>query len=306
MLRRGVALGGRARSAVQRWRAAAPGWVRADVRLADSVVARTSGFSRPGIRARSGVASDGAAPGAPGGAACWSCASATRDSDRFFCPSCGAILPPAANARAERDLYFRLLDHPAAFRVDPARLEAAMKRLQTLLHPDKFAAKSELERAHSAEQASLVNRAYAVLRDPLARAKYMLRGRGAPLADDDDDDADGGGGAETPSEPRAAADSTLRTRSSLVDPELLMRTMEMREAIEDALSARDPNARAAGLAAVDADAREREERCVSAIGDALDCGAGPGGEPERLEAARRATVELTYLKRAREEIRERE
>ena len=189
MLRRGVALGGRARSAVQRWRAAAPGWVRADVRLDDSVVARTSGFSRPGIRARSGVASDGAAPGAPGGAACWSCASATRDSDRFFCPSCGAILPPAANARAERDLYFRLLDHPAAFRVDPARLEAAMKRLQTLLHPDKFAAKSELERAHSAEQASLVNRAYAVLRDPLARAKYMLRGRGAPLAAADDDGA---------------------------------------------------------------------------------------------------------------------
>ena len=57
---------------------------------------------------------------------------------------------------------------------------------------------------------------------------------------------------------------------------------------------------------MDADAREREERCVSAIGDALDGGAGPGGEPERLEAARRATVELTYLKRAREEIRERE
>ena len=148
-----------------------------------------------------------------------------------------------------------------------------MKRLQKILHPDKFSTRSETERAHSADQASLVNRAYAVLRDPLARAKYMLRGRGAGIGEDEG--AEGGASGEG---------------TGLIDPELLMEVMETREAIEEAAEDADPESRRRRLRAIDDEAAEKEASRVAAAADALD-----GGDAT-LDAARRATVELTYLR----------
>ena len=72
-------------------------------------------------------------------------------------------------------LLFRVLGvDPPRFALSDDELERAMKNLQKTLHPDKFSTAPKAAREHSADQASLVNRAYATLRDPLRRAKYIF------------------------------------------------------------------------------------------------------------------------------------
>lgn len=209
--------------------------------------------------------------------ACWSCGVATTASDLFFCGGCGGVLP----ALAEGDdvngslLLFRVLGvDPPRFAVSNDELERAMKNLQKTLHPDKFSTAPNVAREHSADQASLVNRAYATLRDPLRRAKYMLRAAGAGVAEES------GMGDE-----RGAAGDTL------LDPTLLMDVMETREAIERA----GDDASALGAMATANDAAENS--CVAALGAAMDAG--------DLATARKETVRLTYLVRIRDEIKRR-
>jgi hypothetical protein len=61
------------------------------------------------------------------------------------------------------------------YELDPAALEKRYKLLQWQLHPDKSAGKTPEERQYSADQATLINQAYGVLRNPLSRANYMVR-----------------------------------------------------------------------------------------------------------------------------------
>ncbi len=301
------------------------------VRLASTSAARgCASWTSPARRCRHralgggarGFAADAADEHPP--TACWACAAPFGASaeHRFFCDACGEILParvaaPTRGADGAAPVLFRVLGIAPRFEVDLDALEAAMKRLQKVLHPDKFGARSERARAHSAEQASLVNRAYAVLRDPLRRAKYMLAARGARLGEDDDDDfgddaaerlfATSSLDSDGDSSRAGAADSrpsTVRhepTRAhEPVDPEVLMLAMETREAIEDAAADTDPTRRREALAAVAAAAAARESACVAALARAFD------GDPPDVPAAKRATVELAYLARAREEIKEKE
>jgi molecular chaperone HscB len=64
--------------------------------------------------------------------------------------------------------------HQPTFDLDPAALEKRYKLLQWQLHPDKSVGKTPEERQYSAEQATLINQAYGVLRNPLSRANYMV------------------------------------------------------------------------------------------------------------------------------------
>ena len=59
-----------------------------------------------------------------------------------------------------------------AFDVDAAEVEAAYKRLQRALHPDRFAASGDAGVTAAAEgAAAAANAAVAALRDPLLRAE---------------------------------------------------------------------------------------------------------------------------------------
>ena len=306
-------------------------WLTA-VRLASTSAARgCASWTSPARRCRHralgggarGFAADAADEHPP--TACWACAAPFGASaeHRFFCDACGEILParvaaPTRGADGAAPVLFRVLGIAPRFEVDLDALEAAMKRLQKVLHPDKFGARSERARAHSAEQASLVNRAYAVLRDPLRRAKYMLAARGARLGEDDDDDfgddaaerrfatssretRDGDSSRAGAADSRPSSIQHEPTRAhEPVDPEVLMLAMETREAIEDAAADTDPTRRREALAAVAAAAAARESACVAALARAFD------GDPPDVPAAKRATVELAYLARAREEIKEKE
>jgi molecular chaperone HscB len=61
--------------------------------------------------------------------------------------------------------------------IDPASLERRYKLSQWHLHPDKTVNRTHEEQDFSATQASLINQAYGVLRNPLARANYMVSNR---------------------------------------------------------------------------------------------------------------------------------
>jgi molecular chaperone HscB len=134
-------------------------------------------------------------------APCWSCRGpiAARD---LFCPTCGAVQPPAPID------HFARLDLPVRFDADAAELDRRYFALQRQLHPDRFASRTARERAVSQSQAVALNEAYEILKDPLSRAEYMLKLRGVDVNPD--------------------GCNTVR------DPSLLMEQMERREALAEA------------------------------------------------------------------------
>ena len=167
---------------------------------------------------------------------------------------------------------------PPRFAVSNDELERAMKNLQKILHPDKFSTAPNVAREHSADQASLVNRAYATLRDPLRRAKYMLRAAGAGVAEESGmGDERGGDRGDT-----------------LLDPTLLMEVMETREAIEragDDASALGAMAACQRAAACRRRARSRDGRRGPGDGEEGDGAADvPGADTRRDQAQAAAGV----------------
>ena len=74
--------------------------------------------------------------------------------------------------------HFELLGLPAAYSVDAARLERGYRELQTQVHPDRFASGSEADRRVAMQWAARANEAYRTLRDPVDRARYLLKLKG--------------------------------------------------------------------------------------------------------------------------------
>jgi molecular chaperone HscB len=151
---------------------------------------------------------------------CWSCAGPVG-AEALFCPSCRAVQPPASVD------HFRRLGMPVGFDVDLAELDRRYFAAQRQLHPDRFATKSPRERAISQSQAVSLNDAYETLREPLARACYLLRLRGV--------------------------EQTPDREHTIDDQELLIEQMERREALAEVDTPQSAE-RLAKAAAVDAQA----------------------------------------------------
>lgn len=109
--------------------------------------------------------------------------------------------------------YFELFGLPEGFQVDLKLLSSRYQELQKALHPDKFANASDRERRISLQQAAQVNSAFQTLKDPLARARYLLEQKGVVANDES---------------------STIR------DPEFLEQQMELREELADIRDGDDP------------------------------------------------------------------
>ncbi|MFN9030672.1 MAG: Fe-S protein assembly co-chaperone HscB [Betaproteobacteria bacterium] len=77
--------------------------------------------------------------------------------------------------------HFSLLALPARFAIDLGELEAAYKRVQTQVHPDRFAVASAAEKRVAMQWATRANEAFSVLRDPLRRAAYLCERHGAAI-----------------------------------------------------------------------------------------------------------------------------
>ncbi|KAJ3060968.1 hypothetical protein HDU98_003099 [Podochytrium sp. JEL0797] len=93
---------------------------------------------------------------------------------------CGAIQPVLSSTFFD---VFQLDPSPSpinnikggqAFVVDLKAIKKRFLELQALVHPDANSQRSEKERTFSERQSQFINKAYQAIRDPLARAKYIL------------------------------------------------------------------------------------------------------------------------------------
>lgn len=182
-----------------------------------------------------------------------------------------AETPPAGPTDGLRGLggspksLFAPFELPSEFALDQKDLKRRYQRLQMIFHPDQFANNPPHEQVAAAAESTRVNDAFAVLSNDLRRAEYLLELHGSPITDGD----------------------------THVDPELLMETLEMREAIEDAQLAGDT----AELAVNHATLVERYEATVAEVAAAWE-------SPVDLNSARVATVQLKYVRRAMDELEE--
>ncbi|XP_065092147.1 iron-sulfur cluster co-chaperone protein HscB [Ochlerotatus camptorhynchus] len=109
---------------------------------------------------------------------CWSCAKPLVKENNFFCASCGSL------QQIEDVDYFKLLDVSSEFNLDLTKLTSNFRRLQSVLHPDKFSQMSSVEKNNSLEWSSLVNKAYKTLNTPLQRGRYILKQNGIQIAEE--------------------------------------------------------------------------------------------------------------------------
>jgi len=108
--------------------------------------------------------------------------------------------------------HFDLLGLPARYAIDATRLERGYRDLQTRVHPDRYAASPEAERRVAMQWAARANEAYRTLRDPIARARYLLSLKGYDTGEES---------------------------NTAMPPDFLMQQMEWREAVAEAREASD-------------------------------------------------------------------
>jgi molecular chaperone HscB len=70
--------------------------------------------------------------------------------------------------------YFDLFGLPVGYIVDTSSLADRYRELQRVVHPDRYANATEQEKRLSVQGASLINEAFETLKDPMARAAYLL------------------------------------------------------------------------------------------------------------------------------------
>ena len=109
--------------------------------------------------------------------------------------------------------YFELFGLAEEFEIDLNALSSRYQALQKTLHPDRFVNAPERERCISLQQAALINAAFQTLKDPLARARYLLELKGLVVDDE---------------------------KTTIRDIEFLEQQIELREELADIRDAADP------------------------------------------------------------------
>jgi len=79
--------------------------------------------------------------------------------------------------------YFAFLDLPRNLALDGKDLEKRFYALSRQLHPDLHSRKSPAEREQAEESTAVLNDAYRTLRDPIARAEYLLKIEGFDIGE---------------------------------------------------------------------------------------------------------------------------
>lgn len=109
--------------------------------------------------------------------------------------------------------YFGLFGLTQGYGVDRETLDERFRTLQHALHPDRFASAPDQERRIAMQKAAHVAEAYRVLKDPIARGRYVLEQRGHEFRDQ---------------------------QTTHQDPAFLMEQMELREALGEIRDQDDP------------------------------------------------------------------
>jgi molecular chaperone HscB len=83
--------------------------------------------------------------------------------------------------RASTSDAFGLLGLPAQFDLDPSVIERAFFDKSKELHPDRFANAPAAERVAALSRSRALNDAYKMLKNPVARAEYLLAQAGVKI-----------------------------------------------------------------------------------------------------------------------------
>ncbi|MCY3564730.1 MAG: Fe-S protein assembly co-chaperone HscB, partial [Gammaproteobacteria bacterium] len=68
------------------------------------------------------------------------------------------------------DNYFSQFELPVGYDIDLDRLNGQFRELQTIVHPDRYAAAGDEQRLRAIKLSSYLNEAYETLKSPLRRA----------------------------------------------------------------------------------------------------------------------------------------
>ena len=79
--------------------------------------------------------------------------------------------------------YFEFFDLPRSLAIDAKDLEKRFYALSRKWHPDLFARKSPREQESALEASAILNDGYRTLRDPIARAMYLLKLEGFDIGE---------------------------------------------------------------------------------------------------------------------------
>lgn len=107
--------------------------------------------------------------------------------------------------------HFELFSLSPAFAIDRESLDSVYREIQSTVHPDKFAHRSDAERRFSMQWATHANEAYRTLKQPVSRARYFLSLKGV---------------------------DTQEENNTAMPMDFLMEQMELREAIGEARAER--------------------------------------------------------------------
>jgi len=135
--------------------------------------------------------------------------------------------------------HFELFGLKPGFRVDAETLDKAYRELQTEIHPDRFAHAGEADQRLAVQWATRANEAYKTLKSPFERARYLLELQGIHALD---------------------------AKNTSMPPAFLMQQMEWREALAEAVAAKDYDA----LQRLEQDTRGEARRLLSEIAALLD------------------------------------
>ncbi|UCG97929.1 MAG: Fe-S protein assembly co-chaperone HscB [Burkholderiales bacterium] len=159
--------------------------------------------------------------------------------------------------------HFALFGLPPRFAIDEASLEQAYRRVQSQVHPDRFASAGAAERRVAMQWAARANEAFRTLRSPVARAAYLCERHGQPIE------------AES---------------NTAMPAEFLMQQMQWREELDEARGGRPEAAQALAR-----EVEERREAVLARVAAALD-------ERHDYADAAAGVRELHFIDRFRDEL----
>ena len=162
--------------------------------------------------------------------------------------------------------HFELFGLAPSYALDNSELESRYRELQGRVHPDRFAAAPEAERRVAMQWAAQANEAYRTLRDPVARARYLLSLKGFDTGEES---------------------------NTAMPPDFLMQQMEWREGVADARSSHD----AAALKSLHAEIGEERAEMLKLLERAIDRDAN-------YDAGCSLVRKLRFLEKLDEEIDE--
>ncbi|HEX5538332.1 MAG TPA: Fe-S protein assembly co-chaperone HscB [Methylophilaceae bacterium] len=166
--------------------------------------------------------------------------------------------------------HFELLNLPTQYAINLGALDQNYRRLQSEVHPDRFASAPAAERMRSMQLATQANEAYRTLKNPTARARYLLHINGI---------------------------DTLEESNTAMPAEFLMLQMEWRESIEEACADGDIAALEKLLKKTQQEAKDLQAHLHQALDIAQD-----GASGDHFAQASEAVRKLSFIDKLSSEI----